>query len=50
MLHGSCKFYVPAGIRTRDKRFRRPLLYPTELLVQIVIKYTRSATGRQRVL
>ena len=48
MLHGICKFYVPAGIRTRDKRFRRPLLYPAELLAQIVIKYTRSAGRRQR--
>ncbi len=28
-------FYEPGGIRTPDPRLRRPLLYPTELLIRI---------------
>ncbi len=30
----SILFYEPGGIRTPDPRLRRPLLYPTELLIQ----------------
>ena len=29
---------APGAIRTHDLRFRKPLLYPTELRAQIVIK------------
>lgn len=28
--------YLPGGIRTPDTRLRRPLLYPTELLGEVV--------------
>ena len=30
---------VPEGIRTPDRRLRRPLLYPTELQVQATWRY-----------